>query len=387
MGKSDGMLDGLELVEISAFVAAPLAGLSLAQMGAEVIRIDQAGGGPDATRWPQSREGVSLYWQGLNKAKRSVSLDLRSAEGQATAQHLVAQAGMLVTNLPEAPWLAYGQLTAARPDLIMLAISGTHDGKNAVDYTIQARTGLPFVTGQARPDMPVNQALPAWDTVCGLLAASGLLAAERRRKMTGRGCFIRLSLEDCALWMLGNLGMLAEEEIGTAPRQPSGNGIFGAFGSDFATRDNRRVMVCAIGNRQWRSLLEATGTATSMTHLARAFDVDLQTDEGRWTLREAIGLRLAPWFAARDFSEVKTALDAQRVLWGPYQTIGDLIRTDPACSEDNPLFARVEQPGVGAYLTPGIPLDFGQARHHASRRAPKQGDDTAEVLARLEDRR
>jgi len=379
----EDILGDLRLVEISAFVAAPLAGLALAQMGAVVIRIDQAGGGPDATRWPLSDSGVSLYWQGLNKAKRSLALDLRDDEGREQARQLIAETGIVVTNMPDAEWLDYGSLRELRPDLIMLSIGGTHDGRRAVDYTIQARTGLGFVNGRARPDMPVNQAFPAWDSVCGLLAASGLLAAERRRRLTGEGGLIRLSLEDCALWMLGNLGMLAEAELDRGPRLPSGNDVFGAFGSDFATRDGRHVMVCAIGNRQWRALLEATQTTESMTHLARAFGVDLQTDGDRWTLRDAIRLRLAPWFAERDFAEVAEVLQARQVLWGPYQTLEDLVARDPACSERNPLFARIEQPGVGAYLTPGIPLDFGTARSLASRRAPRQGADTDEILTRL----
>ena len=380
---TDSILRGFTLVEISAFVAAPLAGMSLAQMGAEVIRIDQTGGGPDAKRWPLSSDGISLYWQGLNKGKRSVHLDLRSPEGQRTAQNLVAQAGMLVTNRLDAPWLDYDKLRADRPDLIMLAISGTHDGQGAVDYTIQARTGLPLLTGFARADMPVNQMLPAWDAVCGLLAASGLLAAERRRRETGEGCLIRLSLEDCALWMLGNLGMLAEAEIGTDPRRPTGNGVFGAFGSDFGTRDGRRVMIGVLSNRHWQALTKATGTTEGMAHLAMAFGIDLQTDEGRWRARDPIKLLLAPWFATRDLSVIAKELDAQRVLWGPYQTIRELVQSDPACSEHNPIFVRVDQPGVGAYLTPGLPLDFGLPRDPATRHSPEQGIDTDAILGKL----
>lgn len=380
------ILDGLELVEISAFVAAPLAGMSLAQMGATVTRIDQTGGGPDAKRWPLSPDGVSLYWQGLNKAKRSVQLDLRTPEGREAAVDLVVRAGMLVTNRPDATWLDYKALSARRPDLIMLAIRGTHDGRGAVDYTVQARTGLPFMTGNARADAPVNQMLPAWDAVCGLLAANGLLAAERRRRETGKGCLIHLSLEDCALWMMGNLGILAEAELGTV-RQPSGNDVYGAFGSDFATLDGRRVMVGVLTERHWQSLTEVTGTISQMQHLARAFDVDLSTDEGRWTARDAIRLRLAPWFAARPLAEVATALEAHRVLWGPYQTVAELVANDPACSEANPMFARPEQPGVGRYLTPGIPLDFGLPRDRAATLAPVQGGDTEAVLFGADTRR
>ncbi|MEI4472312.1 CoA transferase [Frigidibacter sp. MR17.24] len=378
-----GILDGLELVEVSAFIAAPLAGLSLAQLGAEVIRVDQTGGGPDARRWPLGPGGESLYWQGLNKGKSSVHLDLRSPEGQARAAELIVQTGMVVTNRPDAGWLDYARLSERRPDLIMLAIRGTHDGQGAVDYTVQARTGLPFLTGPARGDAPVNQMLPAWDAVCGLLAAQGLLAAERRRRETGAGGLIRLSLEDCALWMMGNLGLLAEAELNAAPREASGNDVYGAFGTDFATRDGRRVMVGVLTPRHWRSLLEVTGTAEAMGHLARAFGVDLATDEGRYAARAAIKLRLAPWFQARDLAEIAAALDAHRVLWGPYQSVKELVADDPACSLGNPMFTRPDHAGAGRYLTPGTPLDFGLARDPARLRAPAQGGDTDRILGRL----
>lgn len=378
-----GILNGLKLVEISAFVAAPLAGLSLAQMGASVIRIDQTGGGPDHARWPQAPSGASLYWQGLNKAKQSVHLDLRTPKGQQQACELVLDAGMVVTNRPDTPWLDYAALSSRRPDLIMLEIRGTHDGRPAVDYTVQARTGLPFLTSHARPDAPVNQMLPAWDAVCGLLAANGLLAADRHRRETGKGQFIKLSLEDSALWMLGNLGMLAEAELGHTRREPSGNDVYGAFGTDFGTRDSRRVMVGVLTGRQWQGLLRATGAEEAMAHLSRAFEVDLETDAGRWQAREAIRLRLAPWFAARSVDEIATLLDAHRVLWGPYRSITELVGEDPACSEANPMFFRVDQPDAGRYLTPHIPLDFGFGRDPDRLIAPRQGGDGPAVLARL----
>lgn len=374
------ILGGVELVEISAFIAAPLAGLSLAQMGASVIRVDQTGGGPDHARWPVVPSGESLYWQGMNKAKKSIQLDLRSQTGQEAACDLVCRAGMVVTNRPDAAWLDYGKLAARRPDLIMLVIRGTHDGRGAVDYTIQARSGLPFLTGHARPDAPVNQMLPAWDAVCGLLAANGLLAAERRRRETGNGALISLSLEDCALWMLGNIGMLAEAELGHSVRTPIGNDVYGAFGTDFGTRDGRRVMVGALTRRQWEALTRATDTTDAMHHLALAFGADFDTDAGRFQARDAIRQLLAPWFAARDLADVAQALDAQRVLWGPYQTITDLVRNDPACSPANPMFAQVDQPGAGRYLTPHIPLDFGEPRDPAWLRAPSQGQDTTAII-------
>src|SRR5438309_7387829 len=110
------ILVGLRAVELSAFVAAPLAGATLASLGAEVVRIDPPGGGIDAGRWPL-HDGRSLYWAGLNQGKRSVNIDTRTEQGQELACRLVAEAGMVLTNLPTAGWSSYERLRQRRPDL------------------------------------------------------------------------------------------------------------------------------------------------------------------------------------------------------------------------------------------------------------------------------
>ena len=378
---SDAVLAGLKVVEISAFIAAPLGGMALAQLGADVVRIDQAGGGLDLHRWPVTDSGESLYWQGLNKGKRSVFLDLRSPEGQQAAQDLIVEAGMVLTNMPAKAWLSYEALRRRRADLIMLAIRGTHDNRGAVDYTVQARTGLPFLTGPARPDAPVNQLLPAWDALSAMTAAFGLLAAERRRRETGEGQLIELSLEDVALWMMGNLGYIAEIQMLKRERRAEGNDLYGAFGRDFATLDGRRVMVAALTPRQWTALCAATGLGEAFGHLEKAMQADFATDADRWRCRQAIAAVLAPWVAERMLADVASAFDAHRVLWGPYQTVRELVETDPACSEANPLFARVHHPGVGAYLTPGSPLRFAGADPADVRPSPEPGGDTRAVIA------
>ena len=140
-------LAGLKVVEISAFIAAPLGAMTLAQLGADVIRIDPLGGNIDANRWPVSADGTSIYWASLNKGKRSVTLDLKSDEGQKIATDLIAEAGTLVTNLPARGWLSYENLVQHREDLVMLRLNGSHDGKPAVDYTINAASGFPIITG------------------------------------------------------------------------------------------------------------------------------------------------------------------------------------------------------------------------------------------------
>ncbi|WP_119167891.1 CoA transferase [Algihabitans albus] len=374
-------LAGLKVVEISAFIAAPLGGMALGQLGADVVRIDQTGGGLDLQRWPVTESGESLYWQGLNKAKRSVFLDLRTLEGQRLAQDLIVDAGIVLTNRPAQGWLSYQELRRRRPDLIMLSIRGTHDNRTAVDYTVQARTGLPFITGAGESDVPVNHPLPLWDSLCGMTAAFGLLAAEHRRRETGAGQLVELSLEDVALWLIGSLGYIAEIEVLDRERRAIGNDVYGAFGRDFATADGKRVMVTVVTARQWTGLCAATELGEAFRHLEKALRGDFTTDADRWRCRGAIAALLEPWFAGRTLDEVREVFDANRVLWGPYQTLRELVASDPACSEANPMFARVRHPGVGTYLTPGSPLQFAEAGPTAVRPSPTPGADTCAVLA------
>jgi crotonobetainyl-CoA:carnitine CoA-transferase CaiB-like acyl-CoA transferase len=149
----DQLLTGMRIVEGSAFVAAPLGGMTLAQLGADVIRFDPIGGGLDARRWPVTAKGRSLFWAGLNKGKRSVAIDIRSPRGRDLIAALVAapgpDAGFLLTNLPAKGWLSYDALRAQRPDVVMVTIVGNPDGSSAVDYTINPATGFPWATGPA----------------------------------------------------------------------------------------------------------------------------------------------------------------------------------------------------------------------------------------------
>ena len=146
-----GILEGLRVVEGSAYVAAPLGGMTLAQLGADVIRFDQIGGGLDRNRWPVTEDGHSLFWAGLNKGKRSIQADLRSDRGKELLTALIAEpgddSGIFLTNFPTKGWLAYESLREHREDLIMATITGNYDGSSAVDYTVNPATGFPWATG------------------------------------------------------------------------------------------------------------------------------------------------------------------------------------------------------------------------------------------------
>src|SRR5436190_3425365 len=139
-----GILAGLRIVEGSAFIAAPLGGMTLAQLGADVIRFDDIKGGLDSDRWPITRDGRSIYWAGMNKGKRSVAVDLRSPKGRELLVDLITapggDGGLFLTNFPASGWLDYARLAERRPDLVMVNIVGNHDGSSAVDYTVNPAT-------------------------------------------------------------------------------------------------------------------------------------------------------------------------------------------------------------------------------------------------------
>lgn len=378
-------LAGLRIVEVSAFIAAPLGAMTLAQLGAEVIRIDPIGGNIDAGRLPLAPDGTSIYWASLNKGKASVNLALRDPEGQALATAIATaagpDAGIVLTNLPARGWLAYEALRALRPDLIMVELTGNHDGSSAIDYTVNCASGFPIATG---PDeTPINHVLPAWDVAAGLYIAMGILAAERVRSRTGAGQHLRIALSDVMLATVANLGYVADVQVNGVSRPPLGNDLYGAFGRDFATADGRRAMIAAISDRQWRAIGTATGLTDRLGMVGPLLDLNLGTEAGRFAGRHAIAAVLEPWFAARTLDDIDAAFRDTGVLWGPYRDFRQLVEEDARCSLANPLFGEIDQPGVGRVLAPRVPLAFADTPAPPPAPAPMMGADTRRILGEV----
>ncbi len=383
------LLKGLRVVEAAAFIAGPSCGLHLAQMGAEVIRIDQIGGGPDYRRWPLAPDGgASLYWEGLNKSKKSVALDLSRPEGRELAQRIATapgeNAGLFVTNFPVEGFLSYERLKTLRSDLICVRVMGWPDGRPAVDYTVNSAVGVPMMTGPVDSDAPVNHVLPAWDLLAGAYAAFALLSAERSRRATGEGCEVRLPLSDLAIASLGHLGQIAEVQTSGHDRPRMGNDLFGAFGRDFLTADGRRLMVVAITPRQWTGLVSTLDLDAAVTSLELKLGVNFSRDEGaRFTHRAHLAPLFEAAFAIRPAAALTAAFETKGVTWGPYQGLGEAVRNDPYFNSANPVLSEVDHPSGYRYLTPGPAATLAGAPRSPATPAPRLGRDTDEVLAEV----
>lgn len=380
------LLAGVRVVESSAFIAAPLCGLTLAQHGADVIRFDLIGGGIDYSRMPIAPDGRSIYWTSLNKHKRSIAIDIRKAEGRELLAALVTapspHGGILLTNVPS-PFLAHSTLKRSRPDLISCTIEGNADGSTAVDYTVNCATGYPMITGDATRDKPNNHTLPAWDIACAYQAAFALLAALMRRHTTGEGAEIRLALSDVAFGVLSHLGLLTEAELQLPPRESTGNYIYGAFGRDFVTADGKRIMVAAISTRQWRSLVDATSLGPAIASLEATLDVDYDREADRYEGREIIGGLVARWVSSHPLTTVASRFDAARVCWGFYQSIDELVDGDPRVAPGYSIFSEINTPGVGRHRAAGATMRLAGASREKIRPAPLIGANTDEVLAEI----
>ena len=377
----------LRVVEVASYVAGPSAGMTLAQLGADVLRIDPPGGAADRTRWPLAPDGSSLYWASLNRGKRSVVVDVGRPAGRELVLALASvggpEGGVLIDNLARADWLSLEAVLATRPDLVHLRVLGRPDGSPSLDYTANAAAGVPMMTGPVASSAPVNHVLPAWDLLTGQYVVVALLAALARRTRTGEGADLTVSLDEVALAGVANLGWAAHADLVGHDRARYGNHVYGSYGTDFETADGRRVMVTAMGSRQWDGLCRATGTGETFASLGRSLGLDLTSDESRFAAREIITAVLRPWFAARTLLEVGALLDEVRALWGPYRTMTEAVARQLEQQGSDPrddLLTRVEQSGVGPMVSAAFPVR-GLDPLPGPRPAPVLGADTADVLA------
>lgn len=380
------LLSGLSVIEVSSFVASPTAGLYCAQMGAEVIRVDQIGGGLDYDRYQLTEEGRSLSWENLNRAKKSVALDMRTPQGRELVQELAAKTGQLITNVPEKSFLSHATLKEAREDIITARIMGWGDGRQAMDFTVNAASGYPMMTGPANwdPDTapPVNQLLPAWDFICGAYTAFALLAALRHRDMTGEGSEVRIPLGDVAIGTVANSGAMAEMLYRGSDRQRLGNAIWGAFGRDFMSRDGKRFMVAALTAKQWAGLVEAFGVSGQVADIEARHGVSFaNSDHNRFTHRDELFALFQSIADTLDYDALAERLTKAGTTFERYRTMHEAAN-DPVLVADNPLFgASPRNPSGFEYPAAGPFANMPERQRGAPHPAPYLGANSEEILA------
>jgi 2-methylfumaryl-CoA isomerase len=357
--------------------------MTLASLGADVIRIDPIGGASDTTRAPVDAEGTSIYWASMNKSKRSVMLDLRRQEGQELAIAIATAAGSgtgyFVTNAVGDGWFSERSLRAHRSDLIWVRLLGNADGRPALDYTVNWEVGFAAATGPGDSDAPTMHVLPAWDLLAGMHVALSLLAADRRRNRTGTGETISLSLADVALWSTDALGILAEVQIMGHARERTGDFVYGTFGTSFTTSDGPPVIIVALTRRQWLDLVDVTEADAVIAELEAEVGALMEDENVRWLNRERIRELMAPWFASRTTAEVLRALHGTRLVSSALSSFEDTAN-GPMVRE-NPLFTPVIHPLLGAVRAMGNPSVFSGWSDRPEPVAPVLGQHTEEVLS------
>ena len=380
------LLSGLKVIEVSSFVASPTAGLYMAQFGAEVVRVDHKAGGLDYDRYMQTREGRSLSWENLNRAKKSVALDLQSGEGRELLVELAQRTGQLITNLPVNSFLSHEAVAAGRPDLVSVRIMGWHDGRQAMDFTVNAASGYPLMNGPEDWDPatapPVNQVLPAWDFITGAYCAFAMMAGLHHRAATGAGSELRVPLGDVAMGTVANSGAMAEMLYRGGDRPRLGNAIWGALGRDFLSRDGKRFMVAALTAKQWSALVGAFGLGDAIAALEAEAGVSFATsDHNRFTHREAIFALFQRAAVALDYAEIERLLTAAGATFERYRTMFEAAN-DPVLVADNPLFGpSPANPSKFAYPAARSFANIPDREAGDPRPAPYLGEHSEEVLA------
>lgn len=380
------ILSGLKIIEVSSFVASPTAGLYCAQMGAEVVRVDHKAGGLDYDRYMVTREGRSLTWENLNRAKKSVALDLNCDEGRELLAELVRQTGQMITNLPVGSFLSHEKLVEGRPDLVSVRVMGWHDGRQAMDFTVNAASGYPLMCGPDDWDPatapPVNQILPAWDFITGAYCAFALLAGLRHRDQTGKGIEMRVPLGDVALGTMANAGAMAEMLYRGADRERIGNAIWGAFGRDFLTRDGKRFMVAAITPKQWKATVEAFGLGEEVAALEAELGTSFKTsDSQRFVHRHRLFDLFQQAAEQFEYADLADRLAKAGATFERYRTMYEAAQ-DPDLITNNPLFGpSPANPSGFSYPAPRSFANLPSEPVGDPQPAPYLGEHSEEILA------
>jgi crotonobetainyl-CoA:carnitine CoA-transferase CaiB-like acyl-CoA transferase len=293
------LLEGLRVVEFARLIAAPLCGLTLADLGADVVKVEPPGG-DDTRGFPPGPAGDSAYFHALNRGKRGVVIDLDDAEGRVTARRLVERADVVVENLGDASarlGFGYEEAAAANERLVWCSVTGLGAGRGgrALDPSLQASMGLMALTGEPG-GAPLRVPVPLIDLMTGMYAAQSVLTALWRAERDGRGAFLDCALVDSAATLTGLTALMALRGA-DAPRRIGSESHLVVPSAVYAASDGEHVQVVALGERHWEAVCAALGRREWLD------DPRLAGNEARVANRELVNERVAEAIATRPAAE------------------------------------------------------------------------------------
>jgi len=378
----DGALRGVRVIEMGQLIAGPFAGKTLGEFGADVIKIEAPGSGDPLRNWRMIKEGTSVWWQVQSRNKRSIALDLRSAEGQDIARKLIAEADVLIENFRPGTLEGWGMgwdaLSALNPGLVMLRISGYGQtgpyrdlpGFGAIG---EAMGGLRHLTGE--PDrVPVRCGVSIGDTLAALHGTIGVLTALYHRKVNGgKGQVIDVALHEAVFNVMESL--LPEYSAFGAVREAAGSALPGIAPSNAYRCNDGYVLIAGNGDSIFKRLMAVIGR-DDLAH-----DPALADNAGRVVRVAEIDAAISVWTATRPITEVLNLLGGARVPAGKVYTAKD-IAEDPHYRARDMILAQSTRDGYELEVPGVVPKLLGTPGSIRSS-APGLGDDTDGVLREL----
>jgi crotonobetainyl-CoA:carnitine CoA-transferase CaiB-like acyl-CoA transferase len=375
-------LQGLKVLELGQLIAGPFAAKTLADFGADVIKIEPVEGGDPLRTWRLLREGTSVWWEVQSRNKRSVALDLRTAEGQASVRALAAEADVLVENFKpgtlEGWGLGWDALHALNPRLIMLRISGygqtgPYAGKPGFGVLGEAMGGLRHLTAEPGR-VPVRVGVSIGDTLAALHGVMGVLMALRHREVHGgQGQMIDVALYESVFNVMESL--LPEYDAFGAVRGAAGSALPGIAPSNaYACADGAYVLVAGNGDSIFRRLMRAIGRSDLEN------DPGLARNEGRVARVAEIDAAIGAWTVQHPIDQVLQALDAAAVPAGRIYSVAD-IAADPQYRARDMILQTADAQGRPLKV-PGIVPKLAQTPGRLRTPAPLLGQHNDEVLSR-----
>jgi formyl-CoA transferase len=377
-----GPLQGLKVIELGQLIAGPFAAKTLADFGAEVIKIEPPGAGDPLRKWRLLKDGTSVWWQIQSRNKRSVALDLKEPEAQDIVRQLAQDADVLIENFRPGAMEAWGlgpdALQALNPRLIMLRISGygqtgPYRDKPGFGVVAEAMSGLRHLTAEPGR-VPVRVGVSIGDTLASLHGVIGILMALHERQRSGLGQVIDVALYEAVFNCMESL--LPEYSAFGAVRQAAGSALPGIAPSNaYRCLGDAYVLIAGNGDSIFKRLMHTIGR----DDLGQ--DPELKDNSGRVKRVEEIDAAIGAWTQSRDIVDVLHSLDAAGVPAGRIYNVAD-IAADPHYQARG-MIEQIQLDDGSSLSLPGIVPKLSRTPGGHVRNAPDIGQDTEAVLQEI----